>query len=157
MGFINQKLYEVYVWPLYQIDFRSISMSQFLRKVEKNEIIKENFDKRDYCIIYLEFQSFIKPLAHTIKSPENCKDFLEVKYSKEVKFSTLLEVKNLFSTSIQDLEEIFKTMKRVDFNIHIQDDKKLKTPMTYKKNHRNLDSKTIRDKIYLKKKGINLK
>ena len=29
--------------------------------------------------------------------------------------------------------------------------------MTYKKNHRNLDSKTIRDKIYLKKKRNKFK
>ena len=51
-GFQDRNLYEIYIWPLYKIDPRLISMSQYLGKVyEKNDFRNESFDKRNYCIV----------------------------------------------------------------------------------------------------------
>ena len=87
------------MWPLFKIDSRTISMPQYTGKFSE----KNNFNKKDFCIIYLELPNFVKKVAHILKSPQNYKNFLAIKYPHQ-EINSIYEIYSVYSDSMKDLE-----------------------------------------------------
>ena len=110
------KIVEVYVWPLFKIDPRAVSMSQYFGKFHQNYDVDKTgvFDKKDYCIIYIDFPKFVRPFAHILKTPQSYREFLRVKHPDQ-DVNSLHEIHSVYSSSMEDLDQIVNSLRDKDY------------------------------------------
>lgn len=119
---MENKTIEIFIWPFFKIDPRIISMSQYYGKYhqiqnDKDEkVINYEFVKKDYCILSIEFPKFVKPLAYILKTPNSYREFLKIKNSinENRAVNDLNEIKDIYSSSMNDLEEIVDSLRDKD-------------------------------------------
>jgi hypothetical protein len=112
-GIMYSGIIQLNIWPLVSIDPRIVCTFSYLGKHSINE--QTDYDKKDYCILYLEFPKFIKPLAYTLKSPQSYIEFLKLKYPKEQgNVNNINEIKSLYANSMDHMEYIIDSLKNRD-------------------------------------------
>ena len=120
-GAMNPNISEIYIWPLFKASSRVVmgdayhgSYSNSSNNNEENPH-KLMLDKSDFCIVYLEFQKFAKPLIHSLKTLREEKQFLRIKYPYvDDKQNTFKEIENLYSNSLDNLDIILNSLKDKD-------------------------------------------
>ena len=108
---MDNKTLEVFIWPLFKIDPRVISISQFLGKINNN---KEFFIKKDFCIIKIDLPKFAKTFVHILKTPKSYIKFLDLKDKNSKNKEGNNEKKDDYSTRINDFKNILDNLKNTD-------------------------------------------
>jgi phosphatidylinositol-4,5-bisphosphate 3-kinase len=120
-GIMKTGLQEVYIWPFWENDLKIPFSTPFHFKKSTFITDKENFDKRNYGIIHVEFPKFPNNLINTYKTPHSYSEFLRIKNShsdKKTKYDHP-EFKKFYGDTISSTEKIFKDIYKSylnDFN-----------------------------------------
>jgi len=148
---LNNKV-EMFIWPLYKTDPRIICTDPYHGKYHLKNKAETEINKNDYCIIYLEFQKFSKPIIYSLKSPQSYREFLRIKNPNGGNVNTMSEITSLYENSFESLDKIVNSLRNRD-EYFLQLDKKRKEKERERtkkmKDKLILTSETIIDDIYL--------
>lgn len=112
-GIMEQGVIPLYIWPLFKTDPRIVCCFPYKGKYQM-EGNKGPFNEDDYCVLYIEFPKFVRPVAYVLKSPQSYREYLKLKYPNEDKINNTYEMKILYSNSMDQLEEILDNLKNRD-------------------------------------------
>jgi hypothetical protein len=111
------------IWPLVAIDPRIICTYDYMGKYYQKEGEKSNeFDKKKFCTLYIEFPSLVRNMVYTLKTPYSYREFLKIKYSKDYdNVNNTYEMKLLYVNSMEHLEQLIDNLRNRD---NVNDKKK---------------------------------
>jgi hypothetical protein len=141
-GIMYSGVIEMNLWPLVSIDPRIVCTFPYLGKHSINE--QSQYNKKDYCRLYIEFPKFIRPVAYTLKSPQSYIEFLKLKYPKEQNnVNNINEIKSLYANSLDHFEYILDSLRNRDAYF-MELDKKRKEQDRKKENSIEEETKLLR-------------
>ena len=116
-GLMQQQKIEVYLWPLFKVDPRIVCTYNYHGKyfIPEEYRISETLNKNHYCILYLDFPKYMKPVTYTLKSSDSYIEFLKLKHPcNKDNINQSEEIRALYGDSMGHLEQILNDLKDKD-------------------------------------------